>query len=422
MDEAESPVSKTTLWVPMLEPEIVRQIRALKALRWGTKRIAAEVGVSRNSVRRYLREGAAAETQTRPGAWSLDATQQATAKTLLDGPAAGNAVVVQRLLAEQDVEVPLRTLQRSLAPHRQAKRAAELATVRFETAPGHQTQIDFGERWISIASERTKVHLFVAVLGYSRRIFVRASLSQRQDDWREGLACAFRTFGGVTHKILIDRAGALVVGEDRDTGTARVHPAFAAFCKDLGVEVAACRPYRARTKGKTESGVGYVKKNAIAGLAFTSFAALEAHLQRWMLDADRRIHGTTHERPIDRFERDEKAALRPLPSQAVPVRERRVSRRVATDCFVDVDTIRYSVPHQLVRCSVEVLVLEHEVVIFDGHLEIARHRRHREPHQRVSDPSHFEGIFRRRDDAAVVASSSLARSLDVYAAAVGGDS
>lgn len=121
------------------------------------------------------------------------------------------------------------------------------------------------------------MQLFVAVLGYSRRIFVRASLSQRQDDWREGLAGAFRRFGGVTRKILIDRAGALVVGEDRESGTARVHPAFAAFCKDWGVGVAACRPYRARTKGKTESGVGYVKKNAIAAVSFANFAALEAH-------------------------------------------------------------------------------------------------------------------------------------------------
>ena len=241
MHEAGSQETKT-LWVPMVDPEIVKQIRALAALGWGKKRIARELGVARNSVRRYLREGAAAETQTRPGAWTLDADQQEVARTLLDGPAAGNGVVVKRLLAEQDVDVPLRTLQRVLAPHRQEKRAAELATVRFETAPGHQMQIDFGERWISIAGVRTKVHLFVAVLGYSRRIFVRASLSQRQDDWREGLAGAFRTFGGVTQKILIDRAGALVVGEDRESGTARVHPAFAAFCKDWGVEVSACRP------------------------------------------------------------------------------------------------------------------------------------------------------------------------------------
>jgi transposase len=404
----------------MVEPEIVKQLRVLSALGWGARRIARELGIARNSVRRYLREGAAAETQTRPGAWTLDAEQQSAARELLDGAAAGNGVVVQRLLAAQDVEVPLRTLQRVLAPHRQAKRAAELATVRFETAPGHQMQIDFGERWIPIAGMRTKVHLFVAVLGYSRRIFVRASLSQRQDDWREGLAGAFRTFGGVTQRILIDRAGALVVGEDRESGKARVHPAFAGFCKDWGVEVSACRPYRARTKGKTESGVGYVKRNAIAGISFTSFAALEAHLARWMLDADQRIHGTTHEQPLVRFDRDERPTLQPLPSPVLPVRERRISRRVATDCFVDVDTIRYSVPHRFVKRTVEVLVADVDVVVFDGRIEVARHRRHFEPHQRVVDPRHFDGLYRQREEAEAVASSPIGRSLDVYAECVGG--
>ena len=411
---------KVTLTVPMVDPEVVKHLRALHALGWGSKRIAHELGIARNSVRRYLRGGESAEQQTRPGAWTLDSAQQTAARTLLDGPAEGNAVVVRRLLAEQDVEVPLRTLQRALAPHRQARRAAEFATVRFETAPGDQMQIDFGEKWISVAGVRTKVYLFVAVLGYSRRIFVRASLSQRQDDWREGLAGAFRCFGGVTRKILIDRAGALVVGEDRETHTARVHPAFARFCKDWGVEVAACRPYRARTKGKTESGVGYVKRNGVAGLAFTSFAALEAHLARWHVEADQRIHGTTHERPDLRFERDERTKLRPLPSQVMPVRERRVSRRVANDCFVDVDTIRYSVPHRLVKRTVEVLVGDHEVIVFDGRDEVARHRRHSEPHQRVTDPRHFEGIYRSRDKAAIVASSPIGRSLDEYAKAAGG--
>ena len=411
---------RATLTVPMVDPEVVEHLRALHALGWGSKRIAHELGIARNSVRRYLRGGEAAEQQTRPGAWTLGAAQQTTARALLDGPAEGNAVVVRRLLAEQDVDVPLRTLQRALAPHRQARRAAELATVRFETAPGHQTQIDFGEKWISIAGVRTKVYLFVAVLGYSRRIFVRASLSQRQDDWREGLACAFRCFGGVTRKILIDRAGALVVGEDRETGTAKVHPAFAQFCTNWGVQVAACRPYRARTKGKTESGVGYVKRNAIAGLSFTSFAALEAHLARWHVEADQRTHGTTHERPDLRFERDERTALRPLPSPVIPVRERRVSRRVANDCFVDVDTIRYSVPHALVKRTVEVLVGDHEVVIFDGQREVARHRRHSEPHQRITDPRHIDGLYRARDDASTVATSPIGRSLDIYAEAAGG--
>jgi transposase len=409
-----------TLGVAMVDPEIVKQLRALAALGWGAKRIARELGIARNSVRRYLRGGEQAERQSRPKAWTLGEEERVKAIALLEGPAEGNAAVVKRLLAAEEVDVPLRTLQRVLAPHREAKQAAELATVRFETAPGHQLQIDFGEKWVSIAGARTKVYFFVAVLGYSRRIYVRASLSQRHDDWREGLAGAFRTFGGVTQRVLVDRARALIIGEDRESGTVRVHPAFAEFCKDWGTGVAACRPYRARTKGKTESGVGYVKRNAVAGLAFTSFEALEAHLSRWMLEADERIHGTTRERPSERFERDERAALQPLPSVKLQVRQRRVRRRVANDCFVDLDTIRYSVPHRFVRRTVEVLVADEEVRVFDGAQEIARHARHREPYERIVDPKHFEGIFRGRDVAAEVASSPIARSLDVYAEIVAG--
>lgn len=162
------------------------------------------------------------------------------------------------------------------------------------------------------------------------------------------------------------------------------------------------------------------EKNAIAGLAFTSFAALEAHLARWMVGADERVHGTTHEQPRVRFERDERAALLPLPSTSVPVRERRIPRRVANDCFVDVDTVRYSVPFRLVRSTVEVLVDVHEVVIFDGRIEVARHRRHFEPHQRIADPRHFEGIFRTREETLAVTTSSIGRSLADYAACVGG--
>jgi len=161
---------------------------------------------------------------------------------------------------------------------------------------------------------------------------------------------------------------------------------------------------------------------AIAGLSFLSFAALEAHLSTWIVEADARIHGTTHERPCDRFDHAEKAALRPLPERGVPSRERRMRRRVANDCFVDVDTIRYSVPHRFVGRYVDVLIGDHDVQIFDGATTIARHRRCFEPHARVDDPAHFDGIFRRRADSRVAASSPLTRSLDDYASCIGGES
>lgn len=244
-------------------------------------------------------------------------------------------------------------------------------------------------------------------------------MSQRHDDWREGLANAFRHFGGVTQTVLVDNAKALVLDRDTEKKTARIHPAFDAFCRDWDVTAKACQPYRARTKGKTERGVGYAKHNALAGRRFDSFAALEAHLVRWMAKADERIHGTTHERPRVRFERDEAKALRPLPAQPLPVRQRRFARKVSTDCFVDVDTVRYSVPHALVRRSVEVVVGDNQVIVFNGADIVARHARCAEPHQRVVDKAHFEGLCRVTTTDRV-SSGEFARSLDDYAAASGG--
>lgn len=405
--------------VEMVESETVRQIQALSALGWGSRRIAGELGVARKTVQRYVRGGAAAGTQTRPAARALSAEQRAEAVELFESTAEGNAVVVADLLAERGVTVHPRTVQRVVQPHRQAKHAAEVATVRFETAPGHQLQIDFGEKWVWIGERRTRVMLFVAVLGYSRREYVQAFLSQRHDDWREGLANAFRHFGGITQTVLIDNARALVLERDRERKTARIHPAFDAFCRDWGVTAQACQPYRARTKGKTERGVGYAKHNALAGRRFESFAELEAHLVRWMAKADERVHGTTHELPRVRFERAEAAALRPLPARPLPVRQRRLARKVSSDCFIDVDTVRYSVPHALVHRSLEVLVGDAEVVIFDGATIVARHTRSLEPHHRVIDKSHFEGLCR-VTTTDQVATGDFARPLGDYAEAAGG--
>src|SRR5258708_11236909 len=154
----------TTMAAQMVDPEIVRHIRARVELGWGSKRIARELGVALRSVKRYRQPDAAVGKQTRPNARALDDAERLLAIDLLDGPAAGNAVVVQRLLRERGIDVHVRTLQRALAAHRQLRVAAELATVRFETAPAYQLQIDFGEQWVQIAGERVRVCFFVGVL------------------------------------------------------------------------------------------------------------------------------------------------------------------------------------------------------------------------------------------------------------------
>jgi transposase len=405
----------------MVEPEVVRQIRLLHEAGWGAKSIAREVGVARNTVRRYLRSEDA-EVQFRPSRRALDADACARAQELFVGAAAGNAVVVQQMLEQGGLKASARTVQRAVAEKRREVRVDALATVRFETAPGEQMQIDFGEKWVDIAGKPVRVFLLVAVLSHSRRLFVKPFLNQRSDDWREGIAAAFRHFGGVTRTVLGDNAKALVIGRDREAGTVTFHPTYLAFCRDWGVHPRACGPYRARTKGKTESGVKFVKRNGLAGRSFESFTVLEQHLVEWMIVADKREHGTTHERPIDRFERDERAALRPLPAQPLVVRHRRLRRRVSNDAFVDVDTVRYSVPFRFVRSDVEVIIGDDAVEVFHGIERVARHRRESEPHARVVEPAHFDGLWR-RSPVPVVTQGTLAalgRSLADYEAVIGG--
>lgn len=411
----------------MVEPFVVRQIRVLSGRGWGAKRISRELGIARNTVRRYLRGGLAAEQQTRPSRRRLDEASQVEARALFTGLAAGNAVVVAREMSQRGVEASIRTVQRIVAPQRRAARVSDVATVRFETAPGQQLQIDFGQKRVEIAGQLVRVHLLVAVLSYSRRLFVQAFLTERGDDWREGLAGAFRHFGGVPRTVLGDNARALVVGRDRVAQTVLFHPAYLAFCRDWDVEPRACAPYRARTKGKGESGVKYVKHNALAGRGFASFAALEQHLAAWMLEADERYHGTTHEKPIVRFENTERAALRALPHHPLTVRTQRLRRRVAADALIDADTIRYSVPHRLVRETVEIEMSESEVRIYHDRDLVACHARSREPFARVTDPAHYAGLWRRSTTPPIEAATApspliaLGRSLEAYAAAVEAD-
>jgi transposase len=408
--------------VPVIEGELMATIRELAGRGVGSKAIARTVGVARKTVRRYLRQPIVPGAQVRPAARRLTDNRRREARALYEGPAGGNAVVVQRLLRDQGVEVSVRTIERAVRDIRRARRAAALATVRVESAPGEQLQIDFGQKQVRIGGEWVRVFLLVAVLSYSRRLFVKAFLNERQDDWREGLAAAFVHFGGVCRTMLGDNARALVIGRDRATGTVTFHPAYLAFCRDWDVQPRACAPYRARPKGKTEAGVKYVKRNGLADRTFDSFAALETHLREWMTVADARIHGTTHEPPIVRFDRDERAALRPLPRRALPRREQRLRRRVAHDALVDVDTVRYSVPHRLVKDHVEVAIDEHVVRIFHGGTLVATHARSREPFARVIEATHYAGLWRlpALDQAVPSTLAGLGRDLGEYAAVITG--
>jgi transposase len=239
----------------MREPDEVTAMLRLHRLGWGTRRIATALGCSRTTVQRYLSAGE----------WCP--YQRTERRRLLEPHMAwlterfprhrGNADVVRQDLArELGVAVSLRTIERALAPMRQSLAAEARATVRFETPPGCQLQIDFGETQVPIGDETVRVHLFVATLGYSRRLFCQPFRHQRQSAWFAGLEACFRHFGGIARDVLLDNPRALVDYHNIQTREVRFNAGFLAFARDWGFTPRACAPYRARTKGKDERGVG----------------------------------------------------------------------------------------------------------------------------------------------------------------------
>lgn len=376
----------------MLEPEVVTAMLRLRQLGWGTRRLARQFGCSRNTVKGYVAAGGWRAFRTPQRGKKLAGLEAWLRASFLQHR--GNAEVVRQELAQaKGITVSLRTVERAVAPYRQQLRAEARACVRFETPPGQQLQIDFGETRVAIGEEQVKVHLFVATLGYSRRCYVQAFPHERQAAWLAGLEGAFAHFGGIPAQVLIDNPKALVKRHDVATREVEFNERFHAFARYWGFRPQACAPFRARTKGKDERGVGYVKRNAIAGRRFASWAALEAHLQWWIREvADRRVHGTTGEPPRIRFERAEAQALRPLAGRPPFEPRRELVRKVLSDCAVEVDTNAYSVPWRLIGERVQVAVSGGRVRVCYAGQVVAEHPQALGRHQRIVERAHFDGV------------------------------
>lgn len=191
--------------------------------------------------------------------------------------------------------------------------------IRFETAPGQQMQIDF----TTIRRSKPVLKAFVATLGYSRACYVKFFDNERAPSWQQGLKEAFDYFGGVPKQVLCDNAKALIVERDAyGCGEHKLHCELFQMSKDYGFKLTACKPYRAKTKGKVERFNHYLKNSFIVPLKATLRAEhldldvqiANAKIGSWLHRvAHQRCHGTTMEKPAERLI-DEVKYLKPLPN------------------------------------------------------------------------------------------------------------
>ena len=207
-----------------------------------------------------------------------------------------NCVVLLRELRALGYEGAYSTLTAYLRPRRKGSQPE--ATMRFETSPGEQAQVDWGSLgYVGADGKKHRVWAFVMTMGWSRACYVELV---RKADTATFIQChvnAFEYLGGVPRRCLYDNAKVVTLGKHED-GQVEWNLRMLDFALRVGFEIRLCQPYRAQTKGKVESGVKYVRRNMWPSLRFTDDADLNRQGLEWCdVVANARVHGTTYRVP-----------------------------------------------------------------------------------------------------------------------------
>ncbi len=260
---------------------------------------------------------------------------------------------------------------------------------RFETPPGRQAQVDFAEFSVAFTDEPgvvRKVWLFSMVLGSSRWLWGRFCASQNLQTVLRCHIAAFESMVGVPSEILYDRMKTAVIGENAE-GVITYNTSLVALLGHYGAAPRACKPYRAKTKGKVERPFRYIRQDFFLGRTFRNIDDLNAQYDRWRTEiANPRVHATTG-RVIDEAFAEEQAALTALPAipySAVLIIERRVTK----DGMISVAGNHYSVPDTARRRILEVQHHPTELRIYEDGALIARHPVLEGKNRRRVDPAH----------------------------------
>ena len=386
--------------------------------------IARELGLARNTVLKYLRSPDAMRPKPRrPRGSMLDPYAQHIGHRLAEG--LENCVVLLRELRALGYEGAYSTLTEYLRPRR--KGGQPEATMRFETAPGEQAQVDWGSLgYVGSDGKKHRIWVFVMVLSWSRTCYAELV---RKADTATFIQChvnASEYLGGVPRRCLYDNAKVVTFGKD-DEGQVAWNLRMLDLARRLGFDIRLCQPYRAQTKGKVESGVKYVRRNMWPSIRFTDDADLNRQALEWCdVVANTRLHGTTYRVPWEMLA-EELPHLGKLPDRATLSPYLREDRTVARDGFISWEGSRYGVHWKWVGRTVQVGQRRGTVEIWTGDERIAVHPRAQRPGQRFILPGQWEGLPRgdnrpRREAVAVQipVGEVERRSLEVYELAAGG--
>jgi transposase len=388
-------------------------ILGLARLGWSFRRIAAEVGVDRETVARHVK-AARGNPPASNAAISITGSDPAAGT----GPPDPNAAIpIPGAAGQRSRCAPVRAgiqaqLERGLTAQRiwqdlkaehgfdgsyqsvqrfvkRLRATTPLPFRRMESGPGEQAQIDFGRGAPIITPDgrRQRPHLLRVVLSCSRKAYSEVVPRQTTEHFIRALENAFWHFGGVPKALVTDNLKAAVI--QADWYDPELNPKIQAFCQHYGTTLVPTRPRLPRHKGKVERGVGYAQSNALKGRTFDSLAAQNRFLTEWeAMVADTRIHGTTRQQVSRLFTEVERPALLPLPVSRFPCFQEG-ERIVNRDGHVEIAKAYYSAPPEFVGRTVWVRWDGHIVRVFNRELrQIAIHAQ-REPGRFATDSQHI---------------------------------
>ncbi len=281
---------------------------------------------------------------------------------------------------------------RTVRPRRQP------AFLTLAFAPGECAQVDWGAFGsVPVGQTQRRLSFFVMVLCYSRMMYVECTVSQTMEHF---LAChqhAFEFFGGIPKTVMVDNLTSAVL--QRALGEAPVfHPKYLDFATHNGFTIAPCNVGKGNEKGRVENGVGYVKKNFLAGLEIPDFSALGPAARHWLdTVANVRLHGETRDTPTALWH-TERPSLHPLPLHPFDIAT--VSQVRASRQFrVTLETNRYSVPAHYAGHALTLKTYPDRLCLYLGDTLIARHARRYDRFQDVEDPDHPKPLLEQRKKA-----------------------
>jgi transposase len=367
-----------------LKMAIIHAIRGLLEQGWSYRRIARALGVHRETVARYdklRREGESKPAISTPGSGEARAGE-----TLAACRSSGRDsfcepyrdLIKAKLdadLSAQRIFQDLRTDTGFAGSYSSVKRfvrrlgaATPVPFRRMECAPGHEAQVDLGAGpWIMEQGRRRRPPVLRIMLSHSRKGYSEAIPRQTAEHFIRCLENSFRAFGGVPKTLVLDNLKAAV--KDPDWFDPELNPKILSFARHYGVVILPTRPYSPHHKGKIESGIKYVKNNALKARVFGGFPQTNCFLAHWERTvADTRIHGTTKRQVHKVFEEIERPALGPLPAERFPFYHE-ARRKVHRDGYVEVAKAYYSVPPEYVGCDVWVRYDHRLVRVYNDRFE-----------------------------------------------------